>query len=105
VTLVLLQLLGLPLMLAILYPIAIQYERGKHWRVLAPLYVTAGVLSAWLNWTTFALLFRDWPVRSEKTFSQRLWRLQYMGDWRGKLARGIIAYLDFFDPSPPHVKP
>jgi len=43
--LVLVQLIGLPLLLALLYPVAIKYERGPkdRWRYL--LYVSAGVLS------------------------------------------------------------
>jgi hypothetical protein len=96
-----LQLFGLPLLLAALYPLAIQYERGGWWKVLLPFYIVAGALSAYLNWTTLALLFWDCPTRSEKTFSQRLWRLCQDQGWRGSVARPITAYLDYFDHSPP----
>jgi hypothetical protein len=98
-----LQLFGLPLLLALLYPAAIQYERGGWWRVLLPLYVFAGLLSAYLNWTTLALYFWDWPRHGEWTFSMRLERLVWRNDWRGRRARVIAAYLNRHDPSPPHV--
>jgi len=101
--LVLVQLVGLPLLLAVLYPVAILYERG--YKLCYPLYIVAGLLSAYLNWTTLALYFWDWPDKSEKTFSQRLWRLSNNKGWRGSVARPVAAYLDYFDPSPPHVKP
>jgi hypothetical protein len=101
--LVLVQLIGLPLLLALLYPVAIKYERGPkdRWRYL--LYVSAGVLSFYLNWTTLALLFWDWPRHGEWTFSMRLERLVWRNDWRGRRARVIAAYLNRHDPSPPHV--
>lgn len=89
--------------LAILYPIAIQYERGGWWRVLAPLLILALIVDIIANYTELALLTWDWPQRGEYTFSQRLTRLRYYGDWRGNIARSVIPYLDYFDPDGHHI--
>ena len=91
------------LLLALLYPIAIQYERQGWWRVVAPVTLFALVLDVIANHTELALLTWDWPGRGEGTFSQRLVRLNYDAGWRGRFGRAVTAYLDFFDPDGRHI--
>lgn len=85
-------------LLALLYPIAVQYERGGWWRLLAPVTISALVIDIIANYTELALLTWDFPMRGEYTFSTRLKRLQRERGWRGSLARPIVAYLNFFYP-------
>lgn len=86
----------LPLILLVVYPLAIQYERGGKWRVLIVLYLPAGVLDVLLNYTTLALYTWDFPARGEWTFSTRVRRLQYYPGWRGAIARLLKTYLNFW---------
>lgn len=95
-TLLLWQFVWLPLLLFVLYPLAIQYERGGWWRWLFWLYYPAGLLDVYLNYTTLALYTWDFPVRGEWTFSTRLKRLQFYPGWRGAVARVIRDYLNFW---------
>lgn len=90
-------------LLAVLYPLVIQYERGGWWRLLAPLTLFALIIDVVANYTELALLTWDFPRTGEWTFSQRLKRLQYDMSWRQDLANIIIKYLDFFDPDGRHV--
>lgn len=92
-----------PLALAILYPVAIQYERGGLWRLLLPITLVALVLDVVLNYTSLALLTWDSPLRKEYTFSIRLERLVFSYGWRKQIARAIAVYLNYWDPTPPHV--
>lgn len=80
--------------LAILYPIAVQYERGGWWRLLAPITLVTLLIDVWCNYTELALLLWDHPQHGEHTFSQRLRRLQYDQGWRGHVALAIIGYLN-----------
>jgi hypothetical protein len=91
------------LLLALLYPLAVQYERGGWWRVLAPVTLFALVIDIIGNYTELALLTWDFPKRGEYTFSTRLKRLQYDLSWRGELAQSIVAYLNYFAPNGKHV--
>lgn len=84
------------IILAILYPLAVQFERGGWWRLLAPVTFIAFLIDVWCNYTELALIFWDFPRRNEFTFSVRLRRLQHDEGWRGKLARPVVAYLNFF---------
>lgn len=86
------------LLLAFMYPFAVQYERGGWWRVLAPFTLLALVIDVLANYTELALLTWDFPKRNEFTFSTRLKRLQKDLGWRGILAKPIIRYLNFFYP-------
>lgn len=90
------------LLLALLYPIAIQVERGGWWYLLAPVTVLALVIDVIANYTELALVF-GWPRSGEWTFSQRLKRLSYRADWRGDLARWCIDYTNRYDPQGNHV--
>lgn len=101
---VLWQFVYLPIALFALYPLAVQYERGGLWKLLFPLYAVAGLLSAYLNYTTFAFYTWDAPRKRENTFSQRCERLVSDPGWRGWLiARPVARYTNHFDPSPPHI--
>lgn len=103
VDLLLLQGLYLPVALFALYPIAVQYERGGWCKLLFPLYMVAGLLSAYLNYTTFAFYTWDAPRKGENTFSQRCERLVGEPGLRGVFARLVARYTNRFDPSPPHI--
>lgn len=92
-----------PLLLALLYPAAVQYERGGWWRVLLPLYFAAALLSVLVNFTWLSLLMRELPRKREITSSQRLERLVYLTGWRGQAARAIARFTNRFDPTPPHI--
>lgn len=87
-----------PVLLGMLFPLAIQYKRGG-W--FLPFMLLAGVLLVFdvlLNFTSLALLTLDVPRKGEWTFSQRLSRLIHRTDWRGNIARRVAAYLNRFDP-------
>ncbi len=91
------------LILALIYPVAIQYRRGGAWLALTPFAVVAITLSAVVNHTEMALLFWEFPRKGENTLSVRLARLQLDTGWRGKIARPIARYTDYFDPTGKHV--
>lgn len=101
--LILWQFVYLPLLLAVLYIPAIQYERGGWWKLLTPLTAMVALLDVYLNWTTFSLLLGSMPGRKEITFSQHLERLVFERGLRGRLARAIARYTNLFDPTPPHI--
>lgn len=103
IELLLAQLIYLPLALAPAFLLGIQYERKGGWRVLFPVYACAGLLSAYLNYTTFALLLWDLPRKGENTFSQRCERLVFDEGWRGAVARLVAAFTNRFDPTSPHI--
>jgi hypothetical protein len=90
------------LLLLLLYPIAIQYERGGWWLLVAPVTLVALVIDVIANYTELALIY-GWPRRGEWTLSKRLWRLSYFTGWRGRLAVWMIFYTGRFDPDGFHV--
>lgn len=92
------------LLLALLYPIAIQYERGGWWLLLLPITVIALVVDIIANYTELALLTLDFPKAGEYTFSTRLERLQYSSGWRGKVCFKVARILDAIAPSGVHIK-
>lgn len=85
------------ILLALLYPIAVQYDRGGWWRLLAPVTFPALVIDVIANYTELALITWDFPAKGEWTFSTRLKRLQYYTGWRGSFARVARDYCNFFD--------
>jgi hypothetical protein len=91
------QFLVLPLMLALRYPLAIQFKRGGVWRLLSFLALRAGLLDIYLNYTTFTVLFLQLPREGEYTLSKRCERLVSDPGWRGKIARMIAWYTNKFD--------
>lgn len=91
------------ILLALLYPLAVQYDRGGRWRLLAPLTLLTIGVNMLANYTELALLTWDFPQPGEHTFSQRLKRLVEDDGWRGVLARGIAEALNYFAPDGKHV--
>ena len=85
-------------LLLILFPVAVQYERGGLWWLIAPVTFVALVIDVLANYTELALLTWDFPRRGEYTFSNRLRRLQYNNDWRGVLARPVVRFLNWIMP-------
>lgn len=93
------------ILIALLYPIAIQYERGGWWRVVAPVTALALVIDVAANWTELSLAMWELPRRGEWTFSTRLERLVLLSGWRGNVARCIARMLNWIaPPSHPHIK-
>lgn len=94
------------LLLGLLYPIAIQYERGPLWAIfLFPVVLVALIVDVWVNYTEASLIFWELPQHQEHTVSQRLERLQYDPGWRGEIARVVVPILNFIAPSGQHIKP
>lgn len=91
------------LLLLILYPFAIQIERGGLWRLMLPVTVLALLIDVWCNYTELALLTWDWPCAGEYTFSTRVTRLQYYPGFRGGFARLVRGYTNFIDPQHDHI--
>lgn len=85
------------LILALLYPLAVQYKRGGWWLLVAPVTFAALIIDIWCNYTELALITLDFPARGEWTFSTRLQRLQYYHGWRGTFARACRDYCNYFD--------
>lgn len=79
-------------------PLALQYERGGWWRLVAPITLAALIIDVLANYTVLALLTWDWPARGEWTFSTRCVRLQYYPTFGGRVARWTKAYCNFFRP-------
>ena len=91
------------LLLFLLYPLAVQYNRGGAWRLLFPVTLVAFLLDILANYTELAILTGDFPREGEYTFSQRCKRMKLQDTWGGKVARFIEPYLDYFDPSGDHI--
>lgn len=102
-TLLLWQFVYLPLILAVGYPVAIQFERGGWWRLLMPFTAVIAAIDVWLNFTTSSVALASVPRRREYTFSQHLERLVHDAGWRGLIARAVARYTNVFDPTPPHI--
>ena len=96
--------ISLPVLLALLFPIAIQINRGGWWRVVAPVTLLALLIDVLANYTTLALLLWDFPRVGEYTFSDRLVRLTRRPDWRGDIARDIATILNRIDPLHNHIQ-
>ena len=92
------------ILLALLFPIAIQYERGGWWNVVLPVTLLTIFVDVVANWTELSLLLLEWPKAHEYTFSDRLERLVFDGGWRGELARPIAMTLNRIAPSHSHIK-
>lgn len=91
------------ILLFLLYPIAIQYERGGWWVLVIPLTLLALVIDVFANYTELAVLTWDFPRKGEYTFSTRCQRLQYYDTWGGQVARVVKSYTNFFDPQNNHI--
>jgi hypothetical protein len=104
-------ILALPLILAILYPIAIQYERGGLWQIFYLVAVPAVIVDFFANFLVFSIVFYDKPFRYsatlhrlEYTFSDRLERLVFELGWKRKVARFIAKTLNSIAPSKVHIR-
>lgn len=91
------------ILLALLYPIAIQYERKGWWYLVLPITIVALVIDVLANYTELALLTLDFPKAGEYTFSQRLVRLNKNQGIRGIIARKVSVVLDALAPSGRHI--
>ena len=91
------------ILLALLYPIAVQYERDGWWLLLTPITVFTLALDVVCNYSELALLTWDFPRCKEYTFSARLLRLEYDCTWRGRYCAYVIVYLNYFAPNGKHV--
>ena len=91
------------ILLWVLYPLAIQVERGGAWRVFYVVWPIALVVDIVANYTELTLLTWDRPLWGEWTFSIRLKRLTTDPTWRGGLARYIAKILDVIAPSGKHI--
>ena len=96
---------GIPA-LWLLFPLAIQYERGGVWLCVAPVTLLALLLDVVLNYTTLALLTWDFPRWGEWTFSTRLARLIQFPDegYQRYWSRYVARCLDAIAPSGQHIK-
>lgn len=92
------------ILLALLYPMAVQYERGGWWRLVAPLTLLALVVDVIANYTELALLTWDFPQKEEWTFSKRIPRLLQKNDWRASLLCPVVDFLDTLAPDGRHIK-
>ena len=91
------------ILLALLYPLAIQIDRKGWWYAVAPITLIAWLIDVWCNYTELALLTWDRPRKGEYTFSVRLLRLKHDLGWRGDIALAVIPYLNYFAPNHRHV--
>ncbi|MGE0349804.1 hypothetical protein [Hydrogenophaga sp.] len=91
------QFIYLPLLLAAVYPVVIQYERGRWWKLLMPFTLVAAIVDVWLNFTTFSVYLGGLPEEGETTLSKRCKRLVRDSGWRGFIARLIARYTNLFD--------
>jgi len=89
-------------LLFLLYPLAIQYERGGWWNILKPLALVAGIIDIIANYTELALLTWDFPKHNEYTLSVRCARLIHQDNWAGTVGRFTQRYCNFFDEG--HIK-
>jgi phosphoglycerol transferase MdoB-like AlkP superfamily enzyme len=96
-TAVALWLFAAPVLLGLLFPLAIQYKRGGWRQIVLLITVVAMAMDVALNYTTLAIYTLDFPRAGEYTFSKRLARLIHDTGWRGAIARRIAAYLNYFD--------
>jgi len=91
------------IVLFLLYPLAIQYERGGFWRLLLPITLITAIIDVYVNYTELALITCDWPKAGEYTVSDKLERIKNLEDWRGKTTRFFEPYLDYCDPDGNHI--
>jgi hypothetical protein len=92
------------IILALMYPLAVQYERGGWWLVLAPFTFIVLVLDIVANYTELALFTWDFPRQYEYTFSTRLVRLRRAPGWRGVVCSKVANILDALAPGGRHIK-
>lgn len=84
------------ILLALLYPIAIQYQHGGWWSILKPLALITAIIDVIANYTELALITWDYPKEGERTFSQRCARLIHQNGWAGTVGKLTQRYCNFF---------
>ena len=84
------------LLLILLYPLGIQYQRGGLWLLVAPIAYLALFVDIVANYTELALLTLDFPQAGEETFSKRCRRLITQDGWAGFVGRITQKYTNFF---------
>ena len=90
-------------LLALLYPLAIQYERGGVWLVVLPITFIALLIDVAANYTELALVTWDFPRKGEHTFSQRLYRLVRTPGWRREVCIPVANVLNWIAPDGQHI--
>lgn len=85
-------------LLALLFPIAVQYQRGGWKKVLLPVALLALLIDVFVNYTEAALVLWSWPPKGHWTVSKRLKVLVADTGWRGGLSRPLAAVLNHIDP-------
>lgn len=101
-----------PLLLAMLYYPAIQYERGGLWYIVVPIFtVPALLIDILFNVFWATIIYQDMPFkkseflgRIELTFSDRLERFISLPGWKGKISRFIAYWLNRLAPSGKHIR-
>ena len=88
------------LIVLVLYPLAVQAERGGWWRLLYPVVGFALVLDVVANYTEMRLLFGK-PRDAEYTITKRLSRMKYEGSLVGC---HVCKFLDWLAPSGKHCR-
>jgi len=92
-----------PVLLAILYAVGVQGDRGGLWRALYLFGVTGWPLDIILNHTTFLVIMGSVPRWYEFTFSQHLSRLVFERSPIGDKARTIARWLNDVAPHHDHI--
>jgi len=79
------------------YPITVQSVRGGWWVLLSPLHWLTVKLDILVNLTEMSLIYGSPNVRGER-FTDRLWGLDTCPGWRGKIAHGMLRWVDWCNP-------
>lgn len=100
-----------PIILFVLYVIAVQYERGGAWKLMAPFTLLVILVDVALNIVFVSLLLSEMPFkhstflgRREFTISDRLERLVDEQSHVGSIARFSSKQLNRFAPSGVHIR-
>ena len=102
-----------PFLLAILYPLAIQYERGGGWYIVVPFFtLPAFIIDVFMNITFITIIYWELPFKynqyigkREITYSDRLERLVNEPDNELYYESVIIAkWLNRIAPSKKHIR-
>ena len=87
----------------LLYPLAIQYERGGIFKLLLPLYIVTAILDTLANYTEISLLCLAWPQAYKPTISMRIPQLLIGGGWKSTTSYAAAVYLNYFSPTHNHI--
>lgn len=101
-----------PITLAILYPLAIQYERGGFFYIVVPFFtVPALIIDIFMNITFITIIYGELPFkystflgRPEITYSDRLERWVDVDNELGDTSRFVAKWLNRIAPSKKHIR-